>query len=329
MAVTGGRPRLVVLRALGLGDLFTAVPALRALARAFPDHERLLAAPGPLAPLVPAELARLVATGELEPLGAELHRPEVAVNLHGRGPQSHRLLLAVRPGRALWFAHPEVRPSRGAPRWRPEEYEPGRWCRMLAEQGVPASATELDLEPPSGPPAAEVSGATVIHPGAASAARRWPPERFAAVARHEVARGRPVVITGGPEEVDRAHVVARGAGLDARVVLAGRTGLVDLARVVAGAGRLVCGDTGVAHLATAYGTPSLVLFGPVPPAEWGPPPARRRHRALWAGAPGYRGDPHGTRPDAALLHLTPERVIAALEELPDRDAPARAAPAAA
>ena len=37
--------RLVVLRALGLGDLLTAVPALRGLARAFPDHERVLLAP--------------------------------------------------------------------------------------------------------------------------------------------------------------------------------------------------------------------------------------------------------------------------------------------
>ena len=44
--------RLVVLRALGLGDLLTAVPALRALARAFPDHERVLLAPAELRPLV-------------------------------------------------------------------------------------------------------------------------------------------------------------------------------------------------------------------------------------------------------------------------------------
>jgi hypothetical protein len=48
-----GRPRaqLLVLRALGLGDLLAGVPALRALAEAFADHRRLLAMPGVLAPL--------------------------------------------------------------------------------------------------------------------------------------------------------------------------------------------------------------------------------------------------------------------------------------
>jgi ADP-heptose:LPS heptosyltransferase len=45
------RPALVVLRALGLGDLLTAVPALRALAAAFPEHRRVLATPAALAPL--------------------------------------------------------------------------------------------------------------------------------------------------------------------------------------------------------------------------------------------------------------------------------------
>src|SRR5690606_22400641 len=48
----GTVPRLVVLRALGLGDLLTAAPALRALAAAFPDHHRVLAAPAALRGLV-------------------------------------------------------------------------------------------------------------------------------------------------------------------------------------------------------------------------------------------------------------------------------------
>jgi ADP-heptose:LPS heptosyltransferase len=95
-------------------------------------------------------------------------------------------------------------------------------------------------------------------------------------------------------------------------VLAGRTDLRGLAETVAGAGRVVCGDTGVAHLATAFGTPSVVLFGPTPPSEWGPPPDRAQHRALWAGR---RGDPHARTPDPGLLEIGVADVLAALSRL--------------
>jgi ADP-heptose:LPS heptosyltransferase len=61
----------------------------------------------------------------------------------------------------------------------------------------------------------------------------------------------------------------------------------------------------VAHLATAYGVASVVLFGPTAPAEWGPPPGRA-HRGLWAGR---RGDPHGATPDPGLLAIRVDDVI--------------------
>ena len=319
MAVGGAR-RLVVLRALGLGDLLTAVPALRALARAFPRHERILAAPADLRPLVelidadgaPA-MHRLVAVGELEPLPRDSARPDVAVNLHGRGPQSHRLLLAVGARRCVWFAHRSVAESAGSPAWRPAEHEVTRWCRMLSESGLPADAGDLRLRAPNESAlSSSVRGATVIHPGAASAARRWPPERFAEVARGEDERGRRVIVTGSAGERALAQAVAALAGLPRACVLAGRTDLAELARIVAVAGRVVCGDTGVGHLATAFGTPSVLLFGPTPPTEWGPPVDRGRHRALWAGG---TGNPHGECTDPGLLSITPQDVASALEEL--------------
>src|SRR4030095_9217035 len=100
-------------------------------------------------------------------------------------------------------------------------------------------------------------------------------------------------------------------------VLAGRTTLLELAAVVAVAGRVVCGDTGGAHLTTAFGTPSVLLFGPPPPDHWGPPrdpAAQARHRVLWAGR---RGDPHGTTPDPGLLDITVDVVTDALVALSD------------
>jgi ADP-heptose:LPS heptosyltransferase len=333
VAVTGPEPArrarppadasapVVVLRALGLGDLLTSVPALRALADAFPHHPRLLAAPAALAPLARCcgAVDEVVPTEGLHrPLGRRLRDAGLAVNLHGRGPQSHRLLLAAAPRRLLAFAHPAVPASSEGPRWRADEHEVARWCRLLAESGIAADPGRLDLELPPAPLPQGVRGATLLHPGAGSPARRWPVERFAAVARAEARAGRRVVVTGGPAEVELARAVAARAGLPADAVHAGRQDVLALGRMVAAAGRVVCGDTGVAHLATAVGAPSVVLFGPTPPALWGPPADRPWHRALWAGA---SGDPHGRRPDPGLLAITVDQVLEALDDLPA--APAR------
>jgi ADP-heptose:LPS heptosyltransferase len=74
---------------------------------------------------------------------------------------------------------------------------------------------------------------------------------------------------------------------------------------------VLSGDTGLAHLAAAFGTPAVTLAGPVPPRLWGPPP-RPWHRVLWAG---LEGDPHAAQPGPGLLAITPTQVIAAATEL--------------
>jgi ADP-heptose:LPS heptosyltransferase len=291
------------------------VPALRALADAFPGHDRVLAGPAALAPL--ARLAdpglEVVDTAPLAPLPPALHGADVAVNLHGRGPQSHAALRAAGPRRVVAFAHPDF-PEAGEVAWRAEEHEVARWCRLLCESGIPADGQRLDLEvPPAWAVPAIARGATLVHPGTASGARRWPAERWAAVARAERAAGRRVVLTGGPGERQLATEIAVRAGLGPESVLAGRTDIVGLAATVAAAARVACGDTGVAHLATAFGVPSVVLFGPTPPALWGPPADRPWHVALWAGR---RGDPHADEPHEGLLAITPEQVLEALDRLP-------------
>jgi len=305
---------VLVLRALGLGDFLTAVPALRALADAFPEHELQLAAPACLRPLV--RLARaadeVVPARPLAPLPPSLAEPDVAVNLHGRGPESHRVLTALRPGRLLAFAHPDVPESAGGPPWRAEEHETRRWCRLLGSSGIPADPSRIDIPRPDVGAPDFARGATLVHPGAASAARRWPAERFAAVARAEREKGRTVIVSGDPAERPLALRVAEAAGLPPEHVLAGETDFLRLTRLVAAAGRVVCGDTGVAHLATAFATPSVVLFGPTPPSLWGPPPGRSWHRVLWAGG---RGDPHAATTDTGLLEIGVDDVLEALAEL--------------
>jgi ADP-heptose:LPS heptosyltransferase len=301
------RPLLVAYRALGLGDLLTAVPALRALRDAFAEHRLLLAAPAVLAPL--AHLTGAVdEVADTPPLGPPPAGADLIVNLHGRGPQSHRAILATGPARMIAWANRQAGWEEG-PEWRAGEHEVHRWCRLLAESGIPADPTRLELDPiAAGPGPAAARGATVIHPGAASPARRWPAERWAAVARAERAAGRRVLITGSAEELGLAAAVAEAAGVPDGDVLAGRTDLRVLAAVVAAAGRVLCGDTGVAHLATAFGTPSVLLFGPTPPQEWGPPPDRRQHVVLHRGG---CGDPHARSPDPGLLAITVEDVLAA------------------
>ena len=285
------------------------MPALRGLAAAFPGHHRVLAAPAWLAPLArhTGTVHEVADTAELAPVAPHLHGADVAVNLHGRGPQSTAVLAATRPGRLVAFDLP------GLARWDDGEHERHRWCRLLASAGVDADPDDVRLARPDVAVPEAAVGATVVHPGASTEARRWPAVRWAEVAAAERAAGRTVVVTGSAAEADLARQVAAQAGLAAGAVLAGRTGLLDLLALVADAGRVVSGDTGVAHVATAMGTPSVVLFGPTSPAAWGPP-ASPLHRVLWAGR---TGDPHGPVPDAGLLRITPDDVRAALDALPE------------
>ncbi|HST49935.1 glycosyltransferase family 9 protein [Jatrophihabitans sp.] len=312
MSAAPGRPVALALRALGLGDFVTGLPALGLLKAALPDHEVVLAAPAafaPLVPLIPA-LDRLLPAAELAPIVPVPDRLDVAVDLHGNGPASRRLLSALRPRRLFGFADPAG--TLPGPAWHAGEHEVSRWCRLVREvlpvpdgkaTGTPQAVHCMRL-PPTGMPEAR----TVVHPGAAAGSRRWPADRFAAVAAALRRQGHPVVVTGGPAERELARTVANAAGVP---VLTNLT-LLELVSLVGRARLVVCGDTGVAHVASNYGIPSVVLFGPVSPVIWGPP-AGGPHRVLWHGD--GTGDPHGWQADPALLAITVAEVLAAAGEL--------------
>jgi ADP-heptose:LPS heptosyltransferase len=296
----------VVLRALGLGDFLTALPALRAIRRALPEHHVALASPPALHGLVHLSgvADRLVPTQGLEALHWSEPPPAVAVNLHGRGPQSHRLLSALDPWWLVGYA--SVDASCSGPAWDPGEHEVDRWCRLVEHAGWTADRSDLALPQPIAAP--DIRDSVVVHPGAAYAARQWPPDRFAAVVRWLADQGARVVVTGSPAEAGLADRICRLADRGAVSALAGRTDLVELAALVASARLVVSGDTGVAHLASAYRRPSVVLFGPTPPARWGPPPDGP-HTVLWHGA--AVGDPFGSAPDPALLAIGVDEVVSA------------------
>jgi ADP-heptose:LPS heptosyltransferase len=228
------------------------------------------------------------------------------VNLHGAGPESIQDLLATGARRLLTHRHPQF-PSISGPEWTEDVHEVERWTRLLNFSGIPADPTALRLAKPDREPI--ITGAVIVHPGASAQARRWPVDRFAAVAQGLALAGHRVVITGSAEERTRCLAVARIAGLGEECVLAGKLDLGGLAALVAAATLVISGDTGIAHLASAYATPSVILFGPTSPERWGPP-AEGPFTVIWRG---YTGDPHGRWVHPALLEIGSDEVLEAAE----------------
>ncbi|MDI3330870.1 MAG: glycosyltransferase family 9 protein [Micrococcus sp.] len=317
--VAGDAPGLrpddvLVLRALGLGDALTAVAALRGLRRLAPDRRLVLAGPPGTGHLLRA----LGVVDEVLPLAGLVSLPAVpagmtAVNLHGRGPASHRLLQAARPQRLIAFASPEARHD--GPAWRADEHEVDRWCRLVRHAGADCSRADLRLRPRAEADADRAArsgaGAVVLHPGAASAARHWPVDRWRQVASALAADGHAVLVTGSAAEAGLGRAVARGlAGVEDRT---GHHTLDGLSALVRDADLVLSADTGVAHLATGWCVPSVVLFGPVPPARWGPAIDPDLHEVLWHGDPeaGSWGDPHADRLDPLLGRVSVDEVLAA------------------
>ena len=304
---------MLALRALQIGDLLVAVPALRALRRAYPEHRLVLATTAALAPLVDriGGVDALLPTPDPTVVAWTGPAPDVAVNLHGTGPQSHHALDALAAAPAHRVPSPQAGPGWEGPEWdavaAAHPHERARWCALLQEVGIPADPDDLRLSP--GAPGDTASRPTLVHPGAAFGSKRWPVDRFAAVAAALAGTDSPVLVTGSAAERDLAEAVAGAAGLPDDRVLAGRTDLGALCDLVARAGLVVSGDTGIAHLASAYGTPSVVLFGPVDPAQWGPP-AGGPHVAL-ARPAHRRGARFADDPDPALLAIGVEEVLAA------------------
>jgi ADP-heptose:LPS heptosyltransferase len=149
--------------------------------------------------------------------------------------------------------------------------EAARMLTLAAAAGFPAPAdgNRLRVRGPLPDVRALTGGPgyVVVHPGTSAPARAWPPDHCAAAVRLLARAGRRVVITGHRQEKDLTARVAGRSGRD----LGGRTGLPELAAVLAGADAVVAGNTGPAHLAAAVGTPVVSLFAPtVPAARWAP-----------------------------------------------------------
>lgn len=144
-----------------------------------------------------------------------------------------------------------------------------RYLELVQLLGVPPDASlQMDAPELRGDlerlrqvwPDAETGDYVVIQPGVSDERRRWPIDRFAALAAHVARKHRKrVVVTGGLN--DRPYVAALRAAADLRLVdLAGQIDLGAFAALVRRADLVVCNDSGASNLAHAVGAPSVVIY---------------------------------------------------------------------
>jgi heptosyltransferase I len=172
----------------------------------------------------------------------------------------------------------------------PVDPEAEAWCAAWLAETFPGALRPIAL----------------ITPGAGWGAKRWPPERYAAVADGLAGRGLHVVVNAGPGEEAIAAAIASGSAVSLTATL---PQLIALTRRIA---LCIGGDTGPLHLASALSRPVVGIYGPTDPSRNGPYGTRARVLR----SPESRRD-HSRRdaPDPGLLTIAPEDVLRACDEL--------------
>jgi ADP-heptose:LPS heptosyltransferase len=126
-----------------------------------------------------------------------------------------------------------------------------------------------------------------IHPGSRGLWRQWPTEHFAAMADYAVECGFEAVITGTESEVDIVNEVISYMKQPA-VNLTGKTSLGAMAILIKNAYALISNCTGVSHVAAAFKTPSIVISMDGEPERWGPI-NKKIHRTIdWLNQPDFQ-----------------------------------------
>lgn len=113
-------------------------------------------------------------------------------------------------------------------------------------------------------------GLIAIHPGGGRDNKRWVPEGFAVVGNELIKMGFTVCLVGGRDEKELCEMI--GDTMDSEEVLnvAGKFSMEETAAFLTRCRCLLTNDTGIMHLATAVGTPVIVIFGPTEPKHIGP-----------------------------------------------------------
>jgi heptosyltransferase-1 len=147
--------------------------------------------------------------------------------------------------------------------------------------------------------------AVLINPGAGWGAKRWPVERYAAVAQALAARGCRVLVNAGPGEEPLAQAILQQTAGAATPLYSSLERLIAVTRRIA---LLIAGDTGPLHLACALGKPVVGIYGPTDPSRNGP--FGTRFSVLRSPA-SVRDHTRHEAPEAGLLTIQPDDVLRA------------------
>lgn len=110
-------------------------------------------------------------------------------------------------------------------------------------------------------------------------AKCWPAEHYAELARTlAAAHGLPILLLGSGKELALCEQIAQHAEGACRV-LAGKTSLLDAMALIAGSRGVVSNDSGLMHVAAAFGVPQVAVFGSTSPEHT--PPLNPKARVLW------------------------------------------------
>jgi heptosyltransferase-2 len=171
------------------------------------------------------------------------------------------------------------------PEWRGSRHESFYYLNIVAQLETVLHGTSkiLDREPAFGLSVTRVrqrEGLDILHahgvrdgspivglcPGSInSRAKRWPAERYAALADRLIEEtGANVLLVGSPDELDVSLEVSKQMRREP-LMLTGKTDLSQAVAILSLVDLLVTNDTGPAHIASALGRPTLVIFGPTNP----------------------------------------------------------------
>ncbi len=256
--------RVALIRLRSLGDCVLTTPAVALLKRARPDLE--------IAVVVENRFAEVFAGNPsvsqiFAPDWRALRhwKPSLCLNLHGGTRSQYLTALSAAKWRA-GFAHHSTTLAYNVKIPRAQEIM-GVRRRVHTAEHLASACFALGV-PLCHVPRAQLFAAespvkerhAVLHPFASAPEKQWPAKRFTEVARYlKLWNITPVFLAGPQDDATpyREHRALQGS-------------LAEVKAVLSNASLFIGNDSGPAHMAAAFGVPSLVLFSTSDPAIWEP-----------------------------------------------------------